>query len=272
MIPWEISINNPTDNVKPDSSAAAEDRWTIKRLLDWTTEYFQEHGSDHSRLDAEVLLAEALACPRIDLYTRFHEEPPSEVKTAFRDWVARHAQGEPVAYLVGHKEFFSLKFTVNPHVLIPRPETEHLVTEALDAIKEMGPAAATHVADVGTGSGCVAVSICKHAASATVTATDISEQALAVARSNAVTLGVQDRIRFLTSDLLSAVSEPAQFSLIVSNPPYIGLDEKKDLDRSVVDFEPHQALFSTGPEGNRDHSASDSTKCSTIDKRRLADV
>ena len=106
-------------------------------MLDWTTDYFRDSGFDQPRLDAEVLLAEALDCRRIELYTRFDDEPPEDVKGKFRDWVARHAEGEPVAYLVGHKEFFSLGFAVNSHVLIPRPETEHLVTEALDAIKSL---------------------------------------------------------------------------------------------------------------------------------------
>ena len=245
---WETSINNPNEN-PPDPVAATSDRWTIKRLLDWTSGFFREHGSDQSRLEAEILLAEALQCPRIELYTRFDEEPSGERKAVFRDWVARHADGEPVAYLVGHKEFFSLKFAVNPDVLIPRPETEHLVTEALDVIRETGEGRPLQVIDVGTGSGCVAVAICKHAPQVMMTASDVSATALAIAAQNAATHGVAERITFVESDLLDGVSQPPQFQLIVSNPPYIGLSEKDGLDKSVVGFEPHQALFAAGPEG-----------------------
>ena len=249
---WVTSINNESNNSIASADSADQpnaDRWTLQRLLDWTTNYFKESGFDNPRLDSEVLLAEALDCQRIELYTRFDEEPPESVKGKFRDWVARHAEGEPVAQLVGYKEFFSIKFKVTPDVLIPRPETEHLVTKALDAIKLMGGREKPiTVVDVGTGSGCVAVAIAKHADNVSIVASDISEAALAVARENAELHGVTG-IRFVVSDLLEAVPEPAHFDLIVSNPPYIGLDEKSDLDRSVVDFEPHLALFATGPKG-----------------------
>lgn len=248
MIPWEISINRQTDNPTGHSSDTTE-RWTIKRLLDWTAGYFRDQGFDQPRLDSEILLAEALKCRRIELYTRFDEEPPESIKGVFRDWVARHAEGEPVAYLVGHKEFFSLKFDVNSHVLIPRPETEHLVTEGLDAIKALGESGSIEIVDVGTGSGCVAIAIARHATDVRVTACDISEEALDVARRNALNHQLADRVRFVVSDLLESVDEPNSFDVIVSNPPYIGLDEKGDLDKSVVDFEPHQALFSNGPDG-----------------------
>jgi release factor glutamine methyltransferase len=249
VIPWEISINRSDDKASGEASAVSVTRWTIQQLLDWTTGYFREHGSDQSRLDAEILLAEALDCRRIELYTRFQEEPPEAVRAVFREWVARHAEGEPVAYLVGHKEFFSLRFEVSPAVLIPRPETEHLVTEALDAIREYPPATALQVLDVGTGSGCVAVAICKHAGPVVMTASDVSAAALAVARDNVARHDLSDRIRLVQSDLLEGVDQPQRFHLIVSNPPYIGLDEKPGLDRSVVDFEPHEALFAAGPKG-----------------------
>ncbi len=248
MIPWEISINSQGETPSNGAPAATSELWTIKRLLSWTTDFFREHGAGQSRLDAEILLAEALNCPRIELYTRFDEEPPEAVRGVFRDWVARHAEGEPVAYLVGQKEFFSLKFQVTPEVLIPRPETEHLVTEAIDLIRESS-AENVQVIDVGTGSGCVAIAICKHAPQAVMTACDISDSALDVARQNAQAHGVSERICFANSDLLTSVAQPARFDLIVSNPPYIGLSEKADLDKSVIDFEPHLALFSQGANG-----------------------
>ncbi len=216
-------------------------------MLDWTTDFFQQHGAEQARLDAEILLAEALQCQRIDLYTRFNEEPDEAARGEFRDWVARHAEGEPVAYLVGHREFFSLKFEVNSSVLIPRPETEHLVTEALDAIPEFDHQP-PRVVDVGTGSGNVAISIAKHAPDALVMATDISDEALAVARRNAETHDLSGRIAIVKSDLLEDVEQFDEVDLIVSNPPYVGENETDQLDKSVLDFEPHQALFA-GPQG-----------------------
>ncbi len=218
------------------------DRWTIKRLLGWTSNFFRDKGFDQPRLDAEVLLAEALGCERIFLYTRFDETPDESILARYRDWVARHAEGEPVAYLVGHREFFSLEFRIDRSVLIPRPETEHVVTEALDFIRERGETLT--VADVGTGSGNIAIAIARHAPQVTITATDISASALDVAKQNAALHKVEPRIRFLKSDLLKAVIEPEHFDLILSNPPYIGTSEKWTVAESVVEFEPHGALFS----------------------------
>jgi release factor glutamine methyltransferase len=263
-IPWVISINEPEQGRSdgpasprpPDGSgtaetAAAPDRWTIKRLLEWTSRFFADHGFDQPRLDAEVLLAEALGCPRIFLYTRFDEEPGEEIRARFRDWVARHARGEPVAYLVGHREFFSLRFRVDPNVLIPRPETEHVVTEAIDFLRsrqQSAPDAALQVADLGTGSGNIAIAIVRHVPKCVITATDISPAALEVARTNAREHGVEERIRFVESDFLELVDEPDRFDLIASNPPYIGTSESGTLQASVVQYEPHTALFS-GPDG-----------------------
>lgn len=259
--PWVISINQPTPEPVNDAPAAvsnpaSENRWTIKRLLDWTTDFFRDNKADHPRLEAEILLAEALGCERIQLYTRFDEEPDESTRGRFRDWVSRHAKGEPVAYLVGHREFFSLKFLVNSSVLIPRPETEHVVSEALDYLRKRTQP--SQVVDVGTGSGNIIVAIAKHAPAALLTATDISAAALDVARSNAELHKVQSRIQFIETDLLEGVSQPAMFDLIVSNPPYIGTSEKGTVQPSVANFEPHTALFS-GPDG-----------CETIE--RLIDV
>lgn len=245
--PWVISINQPTPkpvNDKPAavSNPASENRWTIKRMLDWTTDFFRDHQAGHPRLEAEILLAEALACERIQLYTRFDEEPDESTRRRFRDWVSRRSKGEPVAYLVGHREFFSLKFLVNSSVLIPRPETEHVVSEALDFLRQRTQPA--QVVDVGTGSGNIIIAIAKHAPTALLTATDISPAALDVARSNAELHKVQPRIHFIESDLLASVSQPTMFDLIASNPPYIGTSEKGTVQPSVANYEPYTALFS----------------------------
>lgn len=218
--------------------------WTIKRLLDWTTEHFAKKGFEGGRLDAEILLAEALGCQRIQLYTQFNDVPEESLLATFRDWVKRRAKGEPVAYLVGQKEFYSLAFEVNSNVLIPRPETEHVVVQAVDLAGKFPPPCS--ILDVGTGSGCIAVTLAKQIEDAQIVAVDINGDALDVARSNAVKHQVQERIEFFESDLLAAVPTERQFDLIVSNPPYIGTEEEGTVDEAVRKYEPAIALFSGG--------------------------
>src|SRR5262245_5085664 len=213
--------------------------WTLGRLLEWTTKYFQEKSTDFPRLDAEVLLAHALGCPRIMLYTRYEEPAADELRNKFKGLVRQRVEGCPVAYLVGRKEFFSLEFAVNPAVLIPRPDTEILVMEAVQRAKA---AAAPAVLDVGTGSGAIAVAVAKNVPAAQVTATDISREALEVARQNAAKHGVAERIRLLHGDLLAPVPQADTFDLILSNPPYIPTDALPLLPPGVRDYEPKLAL------------------------------
>src|SRR5262245_51925937 len=168
--------------------------WTVLRLLTWTTDYLKSHGSESPRLDAEVLLAHARGCERIMLYAAFDEVVSEDIRTRFRESVKKRAEGTPVAYLVGKREFYSLSFLVTPDVLIPRPETEFVVVAALDALKAAN--SEMYVADVGTGSGCIAVSIAKHAPQSRVTAIDISPAALNIAEENAAAHRVADRIEF----------------------------------------------------------------------------
>lgn len=223
--------------------------WTIGRLLQWTTGYLKERGADSPRLDAEVLLAEALGCQRIELYTSFDELPAEPARTAFRELVRRRAEGTPVAYLVGRREFYSLPFRVTPDVLIPRPETEFLVIRLLDLAQRQSPSGAHwSIADVGTGSGIVAICAAKRLEDSRVTALDISPAALQVARTNAADHEVAERIEFIESDLLSAAPAEARFDFIVSNPPYIAEHEMAGLARDVRDFEPRLALVA-GPKG-----------------------
>jgi release factor glutamine methyltransferase len=219
------------------------DEWTIGRLLEWTTDYLKQHGSESPRLEAEVLLAHARSCRRIELYTSFGEVADEGLRTRFKDLVRRRAEGVPVAYLVGHREFYSLDFRVTPDVLIPRPETESLVLAVLDLVKARGalerPIA---VADVGTGSGIIGITVARQVPQARVTALDISPAALAVARDNARRLDVADRIEFLKSDLLAAVPPGQSFDVIASNPPYVSTREMAALPRDVKDHEPELAL------------------------------
>ena len=223
--------------------AEATEQWTLKRLLDWTKDYFEKVGSDSSRLDAEVLLAEALQCQRIELYTRFEEVPPADTLTEYRAWVKRRGAGEPVAYIVGHKEFYSINFDVTPSVLIPRPETEHIVVAAIEAAKSIDDSP-IRIIDVGTGSACVAIALAKHIESSVIAATDVSTDALEVARANAAKHDVTDRVRFFTGDLLEALPDGSKpVHLIVSNPPYIGREEINTVEETVLKYEPEMALF-----------------------------
>jgi release factor glutamine methyltransferase len=221
------------------------DEWTVRRVIDWTTAHLKKHGSDTPRLDTEILLAQARGCRRIDLYTRFDDVLSERERTAMRDLVRRRAQSEPVAYLVGHREFFGLDFRVTPAVLIPRPDTETLVVELLDAAK---PLAAPRILDVGTGSGCIAVAAAVNNRSARITATDVSDAALAIARENAQSHHVLERIRFLRGNLFEPSGAEGPFDIVASNPPYIADREKETLQNDVRRYEPHAALFA-GPTG-----------------------
>jgi release factor glutamine methyltransferase len=222
------------------ASKTDDSPWTIGRLLNWTADYFAKQGLESPRLEAEVLLAHARGCQRIMLYTAFEEVASEELRTKFRELVKRRTAGEPFAYLAGKREFFSLEFAVTRDVLIPRPETEQLVMTVVDWVRRRGLPSA-RIIDLGTGSGCIAVCLAKQLPGAQITAVDVSEAALAVARRNAERHGVSGRVEFARSDLLADV--PAgQFDVIVSNPPYITSSEMATLDASVRDHEPHLAL------------------------------
>lgn len=219
--------------------------WTIGALLDWTARFLARKGSESPRLDTEVLLAHALDCRRIDLYTRYEEIAPDEVRDRFRDLIRRRTEGCPVAYLVGRKEFFSLTFEITPAVLIPRPDSELVVVECL----ELAEAIETpRVLDIGTGSGNLAIAIAHRHRGAQVTAVDISAEALAVASRNASRHGVADRVKFLAGDLFAPLPPGVPFDFIVSNPPYIAAEEIDTLPVGVRDYEPHSAL-NGGPGG-----------------------
>lgn len=226
--------------------AMQTESWTIGRLLQWTTNYLKQHGADSARLDAEVLLAEALGTQRIQLYARFDEVPGEDKRTAFRELVRRRAEGTPVAYLVGRREFYSLSFRVTPDVLIPRPETEFVVMRLLDLAK---PADREwSIADVGTGSGVIAICAAKRLPACQVVALDLSQKALDVARQNAREHGVGERIEFLESDLFANAPPGRLFDFVVSNPPYVAESEVAQLSRDVRDYEPRHALVA-GPSG-----------------------
>jgi release factor glutamine methyltransferase len=203
-------------------------------------------------LAAELLLMHTLGCDRAWIYT--HPEGPLDSATMANYFalVARRAAGEPVQYLTSKQEFWGLEFEVTPAVLIPRPETEHVVEVALERLSARGASGQpVRIADVGTGSGCIAVALARELPHAEIVATDISAAALEVARRNATRHGVSARIHFVEADLLEAASLlplatshlPLPFDLIVSNPPYIARDEAASLPREVREHEPEEALF-----------------------------
>ena len=225
--------------------------WTVGRLLQWTADYLKGRGAESPRLDAEILLAEALGCQRIQLYTTFEDVPSEEKRTAFRELVRQRAEGTPVAYLVGRREFYSLSFKVGPCVLIPRPESELIVVTLLDLAKQLpspsgrgaGGEGPLRIADVGTGSGILAVTLAKHLPAARVVATDTSKAALEIAAENARRHGVAERVQWIECDLLAGIGAEPTFDFIVSNPPYVSTAEYEKLPRDVKDFEPREALL-----------------------------
>ncbi|MCH2371531.1 MAG: peptide chain release factor N(5)-glutamine methyltransferase [Pirellulales bacterium] len=229
-----------------NASETNNNAWTIGRLINWTNQYLTENGSESARLDTEILLAKVLGCESIMLYTRFDEDPGDQVRATFRNLVKERAAGCPVAYLVGHKEFFSLKFKVTKDTLIPRPDTEEAVQAILDLAKSKQADTST-IADIGTGSGILAITLAKELQHSQFVASDISEAALSVAQENAHFHDVADRIQFRSGDLCNPL-EGETFDVIVSNPPYVSDNELAQCSPDVKDYEPLQALVS-GPTG-----------------------
>jgi release factor glutamine methyltransferase len=224
----------------------SEQNWTLGALLDWTAKHLGRKGAEFPRLDAEVLLAHAVGCKRIDLYgLRFAEEAAPEVRQKYKELIRRRVEGCPVAYLVGKKEFHGLQFQVGPAVLIPRPDSEHVVLEGLALAKGF---TAPRILDIGTGSGNLAVTLAKHLPAAQVTATDKSAAALETAKVNAAKHDVLVRMCFLLGDLFEPVPARETFDLIVSNPPYVPHEDIPNLHPGVRDYEPHAALDG-GPGG-----------------------
>ena len=221
------------------TDAPAEDRWTVGRLLTLTRDFLKRKGAESPRLDAEVLLASVLGWERVQLYTRYEDEVGESDKARFRDLVRRRAEGSPVAYLVGKKEFYSLSLAVSPAVLIPRPDSEFVVVEFLNRFKGVDSPRAI---DVGTGSGCLALACAHQHRTARFVALDVSPEALAIARKNIETHHLADRIALRAGDLLAPVASDGPFDAILSNPPYIPTDVVPTLEPGVARFEPHLAL------------------------------
>lgn len=220
--------------------------WTIGSALKWTEAYFKKQGLFKPRSDAEILLSHAIHKRRIDLYLQF-DHPLSETElSAFKELVKRRAQHEPIQYMTGHQEFWSLDFSVGPGVLIPRPETECLVEQSLKILNN-DTKEKIRILDMGCGSGVIAIALAKERPGAEIVAVDMSQTALSRALENAKKHGVGERIEFRRSDIYSGLKEE-KFDLIVSNPPYIRKDEWETLDLEIRNYEPKEALVG-GEEG-----------------------
>ena len=217
--------------------------WTILSILNWTTGYFRKSHIETPRLDAEVLLAHSLGLKRIDLYLRYDQPLGADELAAFKRVVQRRAAREPVALIVGRREFWSLELAVDPHVLIPRPETEHVVEAALAFLQSNTVCPDPLVLDMGTGSGCIAVALAHSLPAARVIASDISRAALAAARGNIARHRLTDRAALVAGAGLDMfVHARPLFDLIVSNPPYIPSADIAALPPEVRDYEPRGAL------------------------------
>lgn len=238
-----------------------DDIWTIKAALDWTVSYLAAKGDANARLSAEWLIAQATGLSRIELYVNFDKPLSMPERDILREFVARRAKGEPLQLISGCAPFRYLTVKVAPGVLIPRPETEVLVSEALSELhlprvsdhvrqSEEGEVIVSaelpdiKVIDLCTGSGCIACAIASEYPAATVLALDISDEAIALARENVEALGLTERVEVRKSDLFDALSADEQggFDLLISNPPYVPSAVIDTLDREVVDFEPRLAL------------------------------
>ncbi|MCC7407586.1 MAG: peptide chain release factor N(5)-glutamine methyltransferase [Phycisphaeraceae bacterium] len=230
-------------------SPHASPPWTTRRLLAWTADYFTKKNVDSPRLSAELLLAHVLEVERIRLYADL-DRPTSDLeRAAYRELVERAVRQEPVDYLISRAPFFSLMLEVSPAVLIPRPSTEALVEHVIQHARRTPGFHAPLIADVGTGSGAIAVALAKHIPASRVIATDLSPDALDLARRNAQAHGVADRIEFRQGNLLDPLSDQKRrLRYLVSNPPYIPDDEWDAVAPNVKHFEPTSALRAS-PDG-----------------------
>lgn len=214
---------------------------TIQEILREAAKALEAADIPSARLDAEVLLSSCLGCERLNFYKNPDKTVSQMQLGAFRNLIARRLQWEPVAYITGRKEFWSFTLEVNSSVLIPRPDTEILVEEAVDICHNF-TSIPVRILDIGTGSGAIALALASEIDDAKVMATDISAAALALAQKNAAALGLKERIDFRQGNLFEPVD--GLFDLIVSNPPYIALMEYEELPVSVKAFEPREALLS----------------------------
>ena len=217
--------------------------WTISKLLQWSATYFKTHHIDSPRATAEILLSHALGAERIDLYLHYDQPLNTEELNRFKAVIKRRTNREPVAYILGHKEFWSLDLEVTPNVLIPRPETECLVEKALANLAADSNAGSKRILELGTGCGAIILALASEKARHTYWGTDISSAAIQIARQNFIRLGLAANIHFLVADWFAPFAARAGlFDLIVSNPPYVKSAELERLQPEIQAYEPAVAL------------------------------
>jgi release factor glutamine methyltransferase len=209
------------------------------KVIQWTTEYLKSKGIQEARADAEILLAKVLGMERIQLYLNFDKPLLSQELTSYRRYIQRRVLGEPVQYITGRQEFWSLSFHVAPVALIPRPETELLVEEGVRLLQSIDRPL---VLELGVGCGAISVALAREIGRGLFIATDISLPALSLARENRDRLGVSDKIGLVCCDLFQAFHPQPSFNLIVSNPPYVTSREYENLPKEIKEFEPKKAL------------------------------
>ena len=217
--------------------------WTLIKLIQWATAYFDRHHIDSPRATAEILLAHAIGSKRIDLYLHYDQPLNSDELNCFKALIKRRINREPVAYIVGHKEFWSIDLEVNRNVLIPRPETECLVEKALESLAADSDPENKSILELGTGSGAVIIALASENSQHSYLGTDISSDAIEVARRNARRHGLDAKIRFMVANWFAPLDKKAGiFDLIVSNPPYIKTQDLKRLQPEIHVYEPVAAL------------------------------
>ncbi len=222
------------------ASDPAQEPWTVGRVLRWAAEDFARRGNTTARLDAELLLSRVLGFDRLRLILEANRPLSESELGAYRELIKRRRAAEPIAYILGEREFYALPIRVDRRVLIPRPDTEALVEVALERTRDRSMYGAA--VDLCTGSGCVAIALAKQRPTWSVTATDLDEDSATLAWENVVRTGVAHHLRLLLGDLFDAVPEGERFDLVTANPPYIPSGDIATLDADVRDYEPRRAL------------------------------
>ena len=213
----------------------------LKEALSSAIERLEASDVGSPRLNAETLLMFVLGVNRAYLYAHPERELNDDQQARYHEVIGQRSTGMPSQYITGHQEFWGLDFVVSPAVLIPRPETEHLVETVLELAREVPR---PRIVDVGTGSGCIALALTHELKNAEVYAVDLSADALEIARANAARLQLDGKVTFLQCNVLAALADRRDFDFVVSNPPYVGNDEADKVQRSVFEFEPRMAVFS----------------------------
>lgn len=213
---------------------------TVLEAIRLTTEFLEKKGIESPRTNAELMLAHILKCKRLDLYLSFDKPLKEEEVQQYREYLKRRAQNEPLQYILGEVEFYGMPFKVNPSVLIPRQETEILIDVMVNSLDKEKP---LNFLDIGTGTGNIPVTLARHFPNSTFITIDVNERALALAKGNAEINKLEDRVSFVKGDILDNSFSPGEeFDVIVSNPPYVALDQYKALQPEITKFEPREAV------------------------------